>query len=91
MKEINYKDADGNIMNISVIGFFRIPELEKEFIMYGLVDDNLSNDQGYVLLGEIIKNAENEITIVGIKSDEKDMVLAYYNEISNQVGGIDYE
>lgn len=91
MKDIKYTDADGNIMNVSVIGFFRIPYLEKEFVMYGLVDDDNSNDNGYVLLGEVIKNSENQFQIVGIDPSEKEMVLAYYNEISEQVGESDYE
>ena len=79
------------MMNVSVIGFFRIPELEKEFVMYGLVDDDSSNDSGHVLLGEVIKNSDYDFKIVGIESSEKDMVLAYYNELSQQIGGSDYE
>lgn len=91
MKEITYKDAEGNIMNVSLIGFFRIPDLEKEFIMYGLMDDDSTNENGYVMLGEVVKNENNEYQILGIDPNEKEMVLAYYNEISDQVGGADYE
>ena len=87
METINYKDNNGKIINVSVIGFFRIPELEKEFIMYGLIDDDNSNDSGHVLLGEVIRENETNFKILGIKSSEKDMVLAYYNEISQQMGG----
>ena len=89
MKEIKYIDSSGNIMNISVIGFFKIPELENEFIMYGLVDDSSSED-GYVLLGEVVKK-DDKIQILGILSNEKDLVVAYYNEISKQLGEDNYE
>lgn len=90
MDSISYKDENGNIMDISVIGFFRISELEKEFVMYGLVDDNNSNENGNVLLGEVIRE-DGMVSIVGIKEEEMDLVVAYYNEISKQIGGMEGE
>lgn len=86
MKEVNYKDENGNVVNVSVMGFFRIPDLEKEFVMYSIMDDDNSNDQGLVLLGEVLRNGD-DIQIVGIDVNEKEMVVAYYNEISEQMGG----
>ena len=85
MKDITYKNEEGNIITISVIGFFKVPELEKEFIMYSCTDDHSSKQNGLVLLGEIIKEEDN-IQILGIDSNEKDLVLAYYNEVINQIG-----
>lgn len=85
MKDITYKNEEGNIITISVIGFFKVPELEKEFIMYSFTDDDSSKQNGLVLLGEIIKEEDN-IQILGIDSNEKDLVLAYYNEVINQIG-----
>lgn len=85
MKDITYKNEEGNIITISVIGFFKVPELEKEFIMYSFTDDNINNENGLVLLGEILKE-EDTIQILGIDSNEKDLVLAYYNEVINQIG-----
>lgn len=85
MKDITYKNEEGNIITISVIGFFKVPELEKEFIMYSFTDDDSSKQNGLVLLGEIIKE-EDTIQILGIDSNEKDLVLAYYNEVINQIG-----
>ena len=85
MKDITYKNEEGNIITISVIGFFKVPELEKEFIMYSCTDDDSSQQNGLVLLGEIIKEEDN-IQILGIDSNEKDLVLAYYNEVINQIG-----
>lgn len=85
MKDITYKNEEGNIITISVIGFFKVPELEKEFIMYSFTDDDSSKQNGLVLLGEIIKE-EDTIQILGIDSNEKALVLAYYNEVINQIG-----
>lgn len=86
MKELNYVDSNGNNINISVIGCFSIPDLKKEYIMYSLIDDNINNENAYVMLGEIVRENE-KIKILGILPEEKDLVVAYYNEISNQLGG----
>lgn len=86
MKDFNYVDSKGNVMNVSIMGFFRIPELEKEFIMYAFVDDDENNSAGRVLLGEVIRE-NSDMQILGIESSEKDLVVAYYNEVITQLGG----
>ena len=85
MKDINYINEKGENITVSLIGFFSIEDLNKEYIMYSITDDNQNNQYGKVLLGEMIRN-NNEIQILGIKKEEKDLVVAYYNEISNQIG-----
>ena len=87
---LKYTNANGENINVENIGFFTIPELDKEYIMYSLTDDNKENDMGHVLLGEVIRNEDN-IQILGILSEEKDLVVAFYNEISKQIGGENYE
>lgn len=91
MKDLKFKDSTGNYINISLIGFFRIPDLEKEYIMYSITDENIDNKYGHILLGEVIRNDDDSIQILGILDSEKDMVVAYYNEISNQIGGNENE
>ena len=90
MQYIKFIDENGKKITISVIGFFRVNELEKEFIMYSMVDDNVDNGMGHVILGEVVKY-DGIVQILGIESEERDMVLAYYNEISNQIGGSENE
>ena len=90
MKDIRFVDESGKEMTISLIGYFKISELGKEFIMYSMVDDDSNNDIGHVILGEVVRE-EGVVQILGIESEEKDMVLAYYNEISNQIGGSENE
>ena len=90
MQDIKFVDESGKEMTISLIGYFKVSELGKEFIMYSMIDDDSNNDMGHVILGEVVRE-EGVVQILGIESDEKDMVLAYYNEISNQIGGSENE
>ena len=86
MKEIIYKDKNGNNVTASVLGFFKIEELNKEFVMYSIVDDNVEEDDCVILLGEVVREDDN-VQILGIDEKEKDLVVAYYNEIASQIGG----
>ena len=90
MQDIKFVDESGKEVTISLIGYFKISELGKEFIMYSMIDDDSNNDMGHVILGEVVRE-EGVVQILGIESDEKDMVLAYYNEISTQLGEDDDE
>lgn len=86
MEDIKFVNENGQKITISLLGFFRVSGIDKEFIMYGIVDDNMSNDEGEVLLGEVVRDGD-VVQILGIDSSEVDMVVAYYNEISKQIGG----
>ena len=86
MEDIKFVNENGKKITISLMGFFRVTGLDKEFIMYSIVDDNISNDEGDVLLGEVVRDNDT-IQILGIDEEEVDMVVAYYNEISKQIGG----
>lgn len=86
MKKIIYKDKNGNNVTASVLGFFKIEELNKEFVMYSIVDDNVEEDDCVILLGEVVREDDN-VQILGIDENEKDLVVAYYNEIASQIGG----
>lgn len=88
MKEITVIDENENLITVSLIGFFQISELNKEFIIYSLVDDDMNNEDGYILLGEVVRDNDN-IQILGINPSDKNLVLAYYNEISKQLGDDD--
>ena len=85
LEKLNVRDENGNKLYISVLGMFEIPDLEKKYIMYGIVDDDPFSKNGGVLLGEVVGEGE-DIQILGILPEEKDMVVAYYNEISQQIG-----
>ena len=90
LERINVRDEHGNKLYVSVLGMFEIPDLEKKYIMYGLINEDETKDTGAVLLGEVVGEGE-DMQILGILPEEKDMVLAYYNEISTQLGEDDDE
>ena len=90
LEQLNAVDENGNKINVSVMGMFEIPDLEKKYIMYGLVNDDESMENGCVLLGEVVGEGE-DLQILGILPEEKEMVVAYYNEISTQLGEDDDE
>ena len=90
LDRINVRDENGNKLYISVLGMFEIHDLEKKYIMYGIVDDDPFSKNGGVLLGEVVGEGE-DMQVLGILPEEKDMVLAYYNEISTQLGEEDDE
>ena len=83
---MNYTDQNGNTMNIEAIKIFKIDELGKEYIIYSIIDNNDSNPEGELLFGEIVRN-DDSIQVLGILPDDEDIVIAYYNEIRNQLGG----
>lgn len=90
LERLNVKDENGNKIEISVLGMFEIPDLEKKYIMYGITNDDETKENGAVLLGEVVGEGEN-LKILGILPEEKDIVVAYYNEISTQLGENDDE
>lgn len=90
LEKINCVDENGNRIHISVLGMFEIPDLEKKYIMYGIINEDESKKNGGVLLGEVIGEGE-DMQILGILPEEKDLVVAYYNEISKQLGEDDDE
>lgn len=85
MESIKVMKDNGTQIEISVVGFFRVPELEKEFVIYSMMDDDQNNDNGAVCLGEVIRDEDN-IQVLGILEEDKKLVEAYYNEISTQLG-----
>ena len=83
--EIIVKNENQEDVEISVLGGFGIEELKKEFIMYSIINKDDNSDQGLVLIGEVVRDGDN-VQILGIKEEEKELVSEFYNEIANQLG-----
>lgn len=80
-------DANGVEISVDVVGFFQVPDLNKEYIMYSITDNNPDVEMGSIIIGEVIKNEEEgTMQILDIREDEQDLVVAFYNEISTQIG-----
>ena len=84
LKEVVTKNDKGVDVKLSVVGEFKINELNKEFIIYSLVDEDDTNEDGHLLIGEVLRE-NDEVKVSGIKKSEKDLVMAYYNEIASQI------
>lgn len=85
MRELTVKNQFNNDITISLIGTFKIDALNKEFIIYSLTDAIDENPNGEIILGELVRE-ENNIQVLGIEKEEQDLVVAFYNEISKQIG-----
>ena len=83
---MNFIDSNNNTINIEAIKIFKIDELGKEYIIYSIMDNDDSNPEGELLFGEIVRN-DDSIQVLGILPDDEDIVIAYYNEIKDQLGG----
>lgn len=90
LEKLNVRDENGNKVIVSVMGMFEIPDLEKKYVMYSILNEDDSISYGGVLLGELVGEGE-DLQVLGILPEEKDMVVAYYNEISTQLGEDDDE
>jgi uncharacterized protein YrzB (UPF0473 family) len=87
MDELKVKNEEGKEITVKSLGTFRVEELGKEFVMYSLNDDKPETELGAILLGELIQDDDGNYQVVGILDSEREMVLAFYNEISTQIGG----
>lgn len=85
-EHVTIQNEQGENINITVIGTFEIPDLKKEYMMYSMEDENEENSLGAILIGELLKD-EDKIKVAGVPEEEKEMVVAYYNEVSEQMGG----
>ena len=77
---------NGDTIMASILGAFRVETLNKEYAMYSLVNDNPDNENGAVLLGEVVRE-DDKVKVLDILEEEVDLVVAFYNEIANQIGG----
>lgn len=77
---------NGDTIMVSILGAFRVETLNKEYAMYSLVNDNPDNENGAVLLGEVVRE-DGKVKVLDILEEEVDLVVAFYNEIANQIGG----
>ena len=77
---------NGDTIMVSILGAFRVETLNKEYAMYSLVNDNPDNENGAVLLGEVVRE-DDKVKVLDILEEEVDLVVAFYDEIANQIGG----
>ena len=76
---ITVKDSNNQDMIVELLFNFKIDKLGKEYMVYTINDDNVSETVN-IFISEV--EYENNIPkIVPIKDDEKEMVLMFYDSI----------
>ena len=70
------KIINGKEVEVTILGGFEIEELGKRYIMCSY-DDNKDSDKELVLIYEI----DEDNNLVSIPSDEKEIVLDFYNAL----------
>lgn len=86
MSEYSVRNAEGETINATFLCTFNIPDLDKEYVIYSINDDNPESKLGAILLGEVVRNGD-DVQVLGIKKDEQELVVAYYNELKSKIGG----
>lgn len=86
MSEYSVRNAEGETINATFLCTFNIPDLDKEYVIYSINDDNPESKLGAILLGEVVRKGD-DVQVLGIKKDEQELVVAYYNELKSQIGG----
>lgn len=81
--KLTVKGIDGNDYTIEIITTFSLEELNKNYVVYTLNDDGVS-ESVTVLINEIVYE-NNEPKIVPIPEEETTMVLAFYNTIRENI------
>lgn len=75
------KDSNGHDVKIEIILSFRVEEYNKNYIVYTLNDDGIS-DFTSVVISEYDKNNNK---LISIPFDEKETVLKIYEEVKQMI------
>lgn len=81
--KINVKDHEGNDITIEIITTFTLKELNKNYVVYTINDDGISENVTVLINEFILENEQPKI--VPIPKEETKMVLAFYNTIRENI------
>lgn len=74
--EYKFKSQDKTI-TVEALKIFDVKELNKKYVVYGIVDDNNENTKANLMIGELIEN-NGDYQVMGIKTEEKDIALSLF-------------
>ncbi len=80
---ITVKDHEGNDIKIEILTTFSIEKLNKNYIIYTLNDDGVSEDVNLLINEYVVENDQPKI--VPIPKEETNMVLAVYNTLRENI------
>lgn len=77
------KDNQGNDITIEIITTFNLKELNKNYVVYTLNDDGVSEEVTVLINEYVLENEQPKI--IPIPEEETAMVLAFYNTIRENI------
>lgn len=80
---INVINVDGKEIKIDIIMQFRIEEVNKEYVVYTINNDN-EIDNAYISISEI-EYIDDKYNLKLIPENEKNMVLIFYDNIRDTI------
>ena len=80
---ISVKDNQGNDITIEIITTFNLKELNKNYVVYTLNDDGVSEEVTVLINEYVLENDQPKI--IPIPEEETAMVLAFYNTIRENI------
>ena len=80
---ITVKDHEGKDIKIEILTTFSIEKLNKNYIIYTLNDDGVSEDVNLLINEYVVENDQPKI--VPIPKEETNMVLAVYNTLRENI------
>lgn len=80
---ITVKDHEEKDIRIEILTTFSIEELKKNYVIYTLDDDGVSEDVTLLINEYVVENDQPKI--VPIPKEETNMVLAVYNTLRENI------
>ncbi len=80
---ITVKDHEGKDIRIEILTTFSIEDLKKNYVIYTLDDDGVSEDVTLLINEYVVEN--DQAKIVPIPKEETNMVLAVYNTLRENI------
>jgi uncharacterized protein YrzB (UPF0473 family) len=77
------KDHEGKDIRIEILTTFSIEDLKKNYVIYTLDDDGVSEDVTLLINEYVVENDQPKI--VPIPKEETNMVLAVYNTLRENI------
>lgn len=77
------KNEKGEDVVIELLLTFNIEKTNKNYVVYTINDDE-SSEKATILISEIQENEDN-VVVVDIPEEEKELVISCYNDIKNSL------
>ena len=83
MEKIVVKNYQGEELTIEILATFNLKELNKNYVVYTLNDDGVSEEVTVLINEYVLENDQPKI--IPIPEEETAMVLAFYNTIRENI------